>query len=201
LGFLHSLQVIVFLGYRGGGKTFAIERICERLVQRKYRIGVLKHTHKPSLDFAKRGKDSWRYSRAGANVVITSSGSQVTTLEQIGDKQHNYVPKKFYVYVKIFKEKRVNFLFVEGFFGELSNKKKMRTKVKGLHFILCGQNKKVAQELLSKHSSERILCILIRKIGKKTLSSKQKEFESRGIPVMQLERDLSRIIQSLVSLN
>ncbi|MDI6808736.1 MAG: molybdopterin-guanine dinucleotide biosynthesis protein B [Candidatus Eisenbacteria bacterium] len=69
--------VILVCGPSGSGKTSLIEKVVRNLTKRGYRVGTVKHTaHGYHLD--KKGKDSWRHSRAGAEkVVLTGPRSHV----------------------------------------------------------------------------------------------------------------------------
>lgn len=56
-------------GYSGSGKTTVIEKVVEQLTRRALRIGVVKHdVHGLNVDH--EGKDTDRFFRAGADVVI-----------------------------------------------------------------------------------------------------------------------------------
>jgi molybdopterin-guanine dinucleotide biosynthesis protein MobB len=61
--------LIQVVGHSGSGKTLVVERCVRRLVARGLTVGVVKHSHhSPDL----RGKDSARFSVAGAHVVLFS---------------------------------------------------------------------------------------------------------------------------------
>jgi molybdopterin-guanine dinucleotide biosynthesis protein MobB len=61
--------VIQVVGSSGSGKTLVVEHCVRRLTLRGLRVGVVKHSHHtPDL----RGKDSARFSSAGASVVVFS---------------------------------------------------------------------------------------------------------------------------------
>jgi molybdopterin-guanine dinucleotide biosynthesis protein MobB len=56
-------------GYSGSGKTTVIEKIIAELTRRKLRVGVVKHdVHGLNIDH--EGKDTDRFFKAGADVVI-----------------------------------------------------------------------------------------------------------------------------------
>lgn len=62
--------VVQVIGESGSGKTRVIERAVRRLVRRRLRVAVVKHSHH-SPDFA--DKDTGRFSRAGADIVLFAS--------------------------------------------------------------------------------------------------------------------------------
>ena len=69
---LVKTKTIKFIGYSGSGKTTLIEKIVKKLSDEGVRVATIKHdVH--GLDIDKEGKDSYRYSEAGAQVSAVSS--------------------------------------------------------------------------------------------------------------------------------
>ena len=65
-------KIIKFIGYSGSGKTTLIEKIVKKLSSEGIRVATIKHdVH--GLDIDKVGKDSYRYSQAGAQISAVSS--------------------------------------------------------------------------------------------------------------------------------
>ena len=76
------LPVVCFIGNSGAGKTTLIENIVPELKYRGYRIAVIKHTpHGFNID--RKGKDSWRFSHAGADIVVLSSKDRLCMIQQV----------------------------------------------------------------------------------------------------------------------
>lgn len=76
-----EIPVIGFSAYSGVGKTTLIEKIIRILKQQGYRIAVIKHdAHGIEMD--REGKDSWRFSQAGADMTLVSSGEKTAVIEQ-----------------------------------------------------------------------------------------------------------------------
>ena len=66
------MKIIKFIGYSGSGKTTLIEKIVKKLSTDGFRVATIKHdVH--GLDIDKEGKDSYRYSEAGAKYSCVSS--------------------------------------------------------------------------------------------------------------------------------
>ena len=62
-----NIPVIGFAAFSGTGKTTLIEKIVRNLKAQGFRVAVIKHdAHKFEID--KEGKDSWRFSKAGADL-------------------------------------------------------------------------------------------------------------------------------------
>ena len=72
-----DFKLICVIGYSKSGKTNSILSIINYLTKNTdYKIFVLKNIHIHSLDL--KGKDSFQFSEAGANCVITKSNNQTT---------------------------------------------------------------------------------------------------------------------------
>ncbi|MCB2359086.1 molybdopterin-guanine dinucleotide biosynthesis protein B [Clostridium estertheticum] len=64
------------------GKTTLIEKLIKALKLRNYSVGVLKHdAHKFDID--KEGKDSFKFSAAGADNVIISSPEKLAMIKKV----------------------------------------------------------------------------------------------------------------------
>lgn len=63
--------VVAFGGVSGSGKTTLIEKLV-LLARPRYEILVIKHDPKNKAEFDTRGKDSYRFFHAGADVVLSS---------------------------------------------------------------------------------------------------------------------------------
>lgn len=64
-------RVVAFGGVSGSGKTTLIEKLV-LLARPRYEILVIKHDPKNKAEFDARGKDSYRFFHAGADVVLSS---------------------------------------------------------------------------------------------------------------------------------
>ena len=76
-----NIPVIGFAAWSGTGKTTLIEKIVRELKKRGIRVAVIKHdAHKFEID--KEGKDSWRFTQAGADMMLISSDTKTAIIEQ-----------------------------------------------------------------------------------------------------------------------
>lgn len=72
--------VFSFIAYSNTGKTTYIENLIACLKGRGLRVGAIKHDgHRLSIDA--EGKDSWRFARAGADVVAVSDADKCAVME------------------------------------------------------------------------------------------------------------------------
>ena len=72
--------VFSFLAWSGTGKTTYLESLVAELKARGKRVAVVKHdAHR--LDLDREGKDSWRFARAGADIVAASDNEKCAVIE------------------------------------------------------------------------------------------------------------------------
>lgn len=75
--------VYSFVAFSGVGKTTYLERLIPALKTRGLRVGVVKH-HGHDTELDQEGKDSWRFTRAGADVTAVVSPGQAAFIENRG---------------------------------------------------------------------------------------------------------------------
>ena len=75
-----SIPVYSFVAYSNTGKTTFLEKLVPELKKRGLRVAVYKHDgHDFEID--KEGKDSWRMTKAGADVTVISSKTKAVIME------------------------------------------------------------------------------------------------------------------------
>lgn len=72
--------IISVIGKSGSGKTTLLEKLIPELKKRGYRLGVIKHAFH-GFDIDKKGKDSWRHKRAGADAVLVASPGKIALIK------------------------------------------------------------------------------------------------------------------------
>jgi molybdopterin-guanine dinucleotide biosynthesis protein B len=76
------IPIVSIVGKSNSGKTTLIEKIIPELTRRGYRVATIKHdVHGFEID--KKGKDSWRHRKAGADAVILSSPKQIALIRAV----------------------------------------------------------------------------------------------------------------------
>lgn len=74
------IPVVSFTAWSGTGKTTYLEKLIRELKRRGLRVAVLKHdAHEFQID--KEGKDSWRFTQAGADVTLVASATHAAIME------------------------------------------------------------------------------------------------------------------------
>ena len=75
-----NTPVYSIVAYSGTGKTTLLEKLIIELKKRGLRVAVIKHdAHDFEIDY--EGKDSWRFTRAGADVTVVASGMKAAIME------------------------------------------------------------------------------------------------------------------------
>jgi len=75
-----DIPIFSVVAFSGTGKTTFIEKLVAELKSRGRRVAVIKHdAHEFDIDH--EGKDSWRFTRAGADITVVASGSKVAIME------------------------------------------------------------------------------------------------------------------------
>lgn len=73
--------IITFVGKSGTGKTTFLEKLIPELKRRGLRLAVLKHdAHQFEMD--RPGKDTYRFTAAGADVVTISNQEKLAIIER-----------------------------------------------------------------------------------------------------------------------
>ncbi len=75
---------VAFTGPSGSGKTSTILKIAQKLSQ-DHKVAVIKHDPSDKANFDVEGKDSWRFSQTGAEVVVASPKKTTYFLKQSMD--------------------------------------------------------------------------------------------------------------------
>lgn len=77
---MKQIPVYSVVAYSGTGKTTMLEKLVAELKARCIRVAVVKHdAHEFEIDH--EGKDTWRFSTAGADVVAITSSTKSAVME------------------------------------------------------------------------------------------------------------------------
>ncbi len=79
------MKIVNFVGYSGSGKTTLIEQLIEIFTQAGLNVSAIKHTHH-GIQTDKPGKDSFRFTQAGARQVIINCGERWALMVETGGK-------------------------------------------------------------------------------------------------------------------
>jgi molybdopterin-guanine dinucleotide biosynthesis protein B len=80
------VPIISVVGNSGVGKTTFVEKLIREMKSRGYRLATIKHdVHGFEID--KPGKDTWRMTQAGSDIVIISSLRRLALLEEVKEER------------------------------------------------------------------------------------------------------------------
>ena len=68
---MNKRVAVAFTGPSGSGKTTLVEKVAKVLIK-KQKVAIIKNDPKDKAIFDVEGKDSYKFSRTGAEVVVTS---------------------------------------------------------------------------------------------------------------------------------
>ncbi len=75
-----DIPVISFVGWSGSGKTTFIEQLIPHIRRRGLRLALVKYDGH-EFDMDKEGKDTWRFTQAGAECVAIGNARHAAILE------------------------------------------------------------------------------------------------------------------------
>lgn len=118
--------VIVSISAKSGtGKTTLVVKLIAELKQRGYRVGVVKH-NAHDFDIDHEGKDSWRFTQAGADTMLLTCGEKLAIVKRHAEYGEPPVEESIRRYVD-----DVDIVLTEGF------KKNAFPKIE-VHRQVCG---------------------------------------------------------------
>lgn len=94
---------VAFTGPSNSGKTTLIVKLSEILIEKGFKVCVVKHDPKDKARFDKEGKDSYKFTQTGADVAVVSP-NKTTVFKQS--------PSSIYNIINLFEE--FDYLFIEG---------------------------------------------------------------------------------------
>jgi len=102
--------VVAIVGRKKSGKTWTMEYLISRLAEMGFKIGAVKHIHEEGVTIDTAGKDTWRFARAGARVVLSASPDELALIKR---------SKMYYGnldnILECLKGEDLDFIFIEGF--------------------------------------------------------------------------------------
>jgi molybdopterin-guanine dinucleotide biosynthesis protein MobB len=119
------IPVVSFVGNSGVGKTTFLEKLIPVLKERGYRLAAIKHdVHRFEVDYP--GKDSWRLTQAGGDVVLLASAEKLAMIERLDDE-------RTLAELVAMVEDRVDLVLTEGYRGASAAKIEVSRRVCGSH--------------------------------------------------------------------
>jgi len=77
---MNNIPIYSIVAFSGTGKTTLLEKLVSEIKSRGLRLAVIKHdAHEFDIDH--KGKDSWRFTQAGADVTVVVSATKAAIME------------------------------------------------------------------------------------------------------------------------
>jgi len=165
------IPVLAVLGRKNSGKTTVAEHIVSKLVEEGFKVAVAKHISKKGFSMDSEGKDTWRYSMAGASPVIAVSDNETMVKLKRGD---NDLSLDWLLRVSI--ENGADVLVIEGFSFLILKDKRVGK-------LICVRNVEEYDEYKGKVEGEVIAYC---------------SFKPLGESILEIGGDLQRIIDGAV---
>ncbi|MFQ6135899.1 MAG: molybdopterin-guanine dinucleotide biosynthesis protein B [Candidatus Hydrothermarchaeales archaeon] len=93
---------------RKSGKTTTVEALVEELSSRGHRVGTIKQIHEEYFSIDKEGKDTWRHTRAGAEMVVSAAPREVCAIKSLRGKD------RFKEAVHLLEGESLDYIVMEG---------------------------------------------------------------------------------------
>ena len=74
--------VVAAVGISGSGKTTTVEYLISKLSSMGYNVGAIKHIHREGFTIDQEGKNTWRFSHAGAKITVAISPEEIAIIEK-----------------------------------------------------------------------------------------------------------------------
>ena len=164
------MVAIAILGTSGSGKTTTIEYLISHLSKEGFKIGSIKHIHRPDFTIDTAGKDSWRYTHAGAALTMTIAPKEIAIIKQMKEPFADLDQ-----ILSLLKKEELDVIFIEGLKSFVAQRKDVPK-------IITSKNLRDLKEMLNK-TSPPILAIS-GPVAKKKIQTR--EFE---MPIIDLPRE------------
>ena len=76
-------MIVAVVGSRQSGKTTAIETIIQGLTKKGRRIAAIKHIPEEDFTIDTKQKDTWRYTKSGAQIVASVAPHEIAIIRKI----------------------------------------------------------------------------------------------------------------------
>lgn len=80
-------MIIAVVGSRQSGKTTAIETIIQGLTKKGRKVAAIKHISEEDFTMDTEQKDTWRYTKSGAQTVVGVAPHEVAIIKKVDTKK------------------------------------------------------------------------------------------------------------------
>jgi molybdopterin-guanine dinucleotide biosynthesis protein MobB len=169
------LLVVAVIGKKGSGKTTTIEFLTSILSLEGYKVGAVKHVHHRGFTIDVKGKDTWKYAKAGAKEIVIVSPDEIAVIKK--ENGHRYTLEEI---LNLFDESNFDIIFLEGLHGLIS-------KRKDVYKIIVAKAKEELKSVI-KDTSNPIIAIT----GK--VAEERNELPNLNIPILDIYKEGNELI-------
>jgi molybdopterin-guanine dinucleotide biosynthesis protein MobB len=112
------IPIIAAVGTSKSGKTTLIEYLISHLSKEGLRIGTIKHVHHSGFSIDAKGKDSWRHSQAGAQIVVIVAPEETAIIRKVKPPKQEI--ERIYDLVR---DEKLDLLIIEGFHSLIARRR------------------------------------------------------------------------------
>ncbi|MGQ9719014.1 MAG: molybdopterin-guanine dinucleotide biosynthesis protein B [Nitrososphaerales archaeon] len=103
-------KIVAVIGRSGSGKTSTVEHLIANLSREGFSVGTIKHVHELDFTIDTKGKDTWRYGKAGAKAIAIIAPTEVDIIMK---KSHSQISLDDII--KKLEGEGLDVIFLEGF--------------------------------------------------------------------------------------
>lgn len=186
-----GIPVLAVLGRKDSGKTTVAERIVSTLVKKGLKVAAAKHISKKGFSMDSEGKDTWRYSIAGATMVIAVSDKETTVKLNRGT---DVLSLEWMLEVSA--ENDADVLVIEGFSSLILKDKRVGK-------IICVRNAEEYHEYKEKVEGEVLAYCSFKSLDKPILeiSKNLQTIVDAAVEFVNKRQEILRILGKLAGLN
>lgn len=111
------VSILSAIGTSKSGKTTLIEYLVSHLSKEGLKIGTIKHVHHANFSIDSKGKDTWRHSKAGAEVVVCIAPREIAIIKKRRDTNETLEQ-----IIDILKGENLDLIIIEGFHSLISKR-------------------------------------------------------------------------------
>jgi len=102
--------IIAVVGSRQSGKTTAIETIIQGLTKKGRKVAAIKHISEEDFTMDTEQKDTWRYTKSGAQTVVGVAPNEVAIIKKVDTAKYDLND-----FIKNLSDDEVDVLILDGF--------------------------------------------------------------------------------------
>jgi len=162
-----KIPVLAVIGHKKSGKTTVIEALILELTSRGFKVAASKHISEKGFSMETKGKDTWRFSEAGANPVMAVSDEELILKMRNGLEGYSLDKAS-----KLVEDNGADTLIIEGFSSLILKDKRVGK-------IICVRQSEEYERFKKKAQGAIIAFCSFQPLGEPVLSIRE------GLPILK----------------